>query len=172
MTAAAAYTDALVLGIDADAVAMAAASRRAAGRVDRGGLPNAVFVASGVERLPPELDGIAAVVTVRLPWGSLLRGALGLDDAVAGAVARLVAPRGRLELTVSVTERDGVPGRAGEFGDFDVARIAAVFGALGLNLVDASRLTDPEARALDSTWARRLRSGSSRAVWSVLLTRP
>ena len=151
---------------------MASASRRAAARPERGGLPNAAFVASGVEQLPAELDGFGAEVTVRLPWGSLLRGAIGLDPVAACAIARLVAPGGRLELTVSVTDRDRVVARDGEFGVADVARIAAAFGSFGLALVAAGQLTNDEVRALDSSWARRLRAGAPRPVWRVVLARP
>ena len=96
---------ALVIGIDADARTMAERSRRAAAASAKGGHPNAVFLASGVELLPPELDGIADRVTVRFPWGSLLRGAIGADPAVSASIARLVSPVGTLELAVSMTSR-------------------------------------------------------------------
>ena len=71
---------------------MAEASRRAARPARRGGLPNALFVVAAAEAPPPELHGLADLVTITLPWGSLLRGALALDDAVAAGIARLVAP--------------------------------------------------------------------------------
>ena len=83
---------------------MAEASLRVARR--RVGLDvepdRAWFLAAGVERLPEALDCLGDRVTVRFPWGSLLRGALGLDAAVTDSIARLVAPGGRLELTLSV----------------------------------------------------------------------
>ena len=75
---------------------MADASRRAAAKPSRGGHSNVLFLAEGVERLPDAFDGLADVVTVLFPWGSLLRGALGLDSRVAASIARLVAPGGRL----------------------------------------------------------------------------
>jgi len=54
---------------------MAEASRRA----DRRGPSNALFLAAGVETLPASpLTGSADLVTVMFPWGSLLRGVLGL----------------------------------------------------------------------------------------------
>ena len=99
---------------------MADASRRAAARPTRGGLPNVVFLAEGVERLPAAFDGLADHVTILFPWGSLLRGALGLDPAVAAAIARLIAPGGRLEIVVSIVERDRAAiGGSGAFGDED-----------------------------------------------------
>jgi 16S rRNA (adenine(1408)-N(1))-methyltransferase len=103
---AAADPGALVIGIDADARAMAELSRKAAAAPAKGGHPNAVFIASGVELLPAELDGIADRVMVRFPWGSLLRGAIGVDPAVSRSIGRLVGPAGTLELALSIVEHD------------------------------------------------------------------
>ena len=149
---------------------MAEASRRAEARPSRGGHPNIVFVATGVEHVPLALDGLADRVTVRFPWGSLLRGALGLDGPVAAAIARLVAPDGRLEIVLSIVDRDGAAVGRGAFGTQDVERMATVYAELGLDLTEARRLTPDEVRATGSTWARRLRTGD-RPVWQVGLQR-
>ncbi|MFI5226035.1 MAG: hypothetical protein ACHQ3P_05115 [Candidatus Limnocylindrales bacterium] len=144
---------------------MAEASRRAARTPARGGHPNAVFVASGVDRLPAELDGIADRVSVRFPWGSLLRGALGLDEPMTGAIARLVAPSGTLELTLSLTDRDAVEGREpGPLDDADTARIGAAFARHHLALDRGDDLGPADLACLGSTWARRLRVGTERPV--------
>ncbi len=108
---AAADPGALVVGIDADARAMAELSRKAAAAPAKGGHANAVFIASGVELLPVELDGIADRVTVRFPWGSLLRGAIGLDPGVSQSIGRLVDPAGTLELALSIVEHDRLGAR-------------------------------------------------------------
>lgn len=147
---------------------MAEASRRAAARPARGGRPNVTFIAEGVERVPVVLDGVADLVTVLFPWGSLLRGALGLDTSVAASIARLVAPDGALDLVLSIVERDRAAiGGEGDFGEADVARMAGVFGAAGLDLTGARRFSATEAGATGSTWARRLRSDPDRPVWRV-----
>jgi len=153
----------LAIGIDADATAMAEASRRASRSSAKGGLPNAIFVASGVDRLPCELDGIAQRVSVRFPWGSLLRGALGLDAAMTAAIARLVDLDGELELLLSLTDRDTVEGRApGPLDDADTGRIVEAFLRNGLVLESCDDLTTADLSALASTWARRLRVGTER----------
>jgi 16S rRNA (adenine(1408)-N(1))-methyltransferase len=163
----------MAVGIDADARAMAEASRRAARNSSNGGLPNAVFVAAGVEMLPHELAGLADLVTVRFPWGSLLRGALGLDASAAAAAARLVAPAGALEMAVSVQDRDAVGGgrSAGEFGEPDVDRIRCAYEALGLELCDVRPLGPEDVEALHSSWARRLRVDRDRRAWWLRLER-
>jgi 16S rRNA (adenine(1408)-N(1))-methyltransferase len=149
---------------------MADASRRAAGRRDRGGLANIVFLAEGAERLPAAFDGLADRLTVLFPWGSLLRGALGLDATVATTIARLVAPGGSLEIVTSVTERDRPAiGGTGPFGAADIDVMALTYAALGLEVAESRRLSAEEIRATGSTWARRLRSDRERPVWRVSL---
>jgi len=100
---------AFVIGIDASAAAMAESSRRASrGRTP---VPNAVFLAAAAEALPGPLAAVASLVTVLLPWGSLLRGVLGLDDPAAlRGIASIVAPGGRVKVLASVTPPDHVPG--------------------------------------------------------------
>ncbi len=142
---------------------MAEASRRAARTPARGGHPNAIFVASGVDRLPAELDGVADLVSVRFPWGSLLRGALGLDEAMTTAIARLVGPAGALELTLSLTARDAVEGREpGPLDDADTSRIVAAFARHDLVLDRCEDLGPADLAGLGSSWARRLRVGTER----------
>ena len=68
----------VVLGVDASADAMREASRRAARSVARGGTPNARFVVAPLEQLVG-LEGVADLVTVHFPWGSLRSAAAGHD---------------------------------------------------------------------------------------------
>ena len=91
LAAAADEPDRLVVGIDANAAGMATASRRAAATPRRGGLPNALFVVAAIGALPRELDGLADVVTVHFPWGSLLRGLLGAEPIREPAMRALAA---------------------------------------------------------------------------------
>jgi hypothetical protein len=95
-----------VLGVDASHAGMGEASHRAGRSERRGGLPNAIFVASSLEALPPELAGLATLVTLHFPWGTLLRAALGQDAEGAARLARLPAAGGRLRLLLSAAERD------------------------------------------------------------------
>ena len=155
LAAAAANPNILVIGVDASADATAEASRRAAGPARRGGLPNALFVVAAAEALPPELDGVADRVTIHLPWGSLLRGALAVDEAVASGIARLVAPGGRVEILVAPATRDRLDPAT------DVERrlgdgLAGDWRRFGLKLREARLATDEDVAAAHSTWARRL----------------
>jgi 16S rRNA (adenine(1408)-N(1))-methyltransferase len=154
---AAAEPTTLVIGIDANAASMAEASRRAAGPARKGGLENVLFVLAAAEAPPEELRELAARVTVLFPWGSLLRGCLGRDAAVARGIAELVAPGGILELHVAPADRDGLNGLPTDLAAVTAAA-ARTFGGLGLRLVEARSASDPEVRTSGSTWARRLLS--------------
>jgi 16S rRNA (adenine(1408)-N(1))-methyltransferase len=170
LAAASAEPRSLVIGIDASGASMGEASRRAAAAGRRGGLPNALFVVSAAEAIEPVIDGVADAVSVLFPWGSLLRGMLGLDSVVPERVARLLQPGGRLAIVLSVSERDRVDGMPC-FGAAEVAGVAARWSCHGLFVRSAHRLHDEEITALPSTWARRLRAGRDfdREVWRLEL---
>ncbi len=160
---------ALVVGVDAAAAAMAEASRRA----DRRHVDNALFLAAGAETLPgSRLAGAADVVTVTFPWGSLLRGVLGLEDQALAGLASLLAPAGRLEALVSVIPADGVAGIA-TLGEAHEATVRAAWAQVGLELRSMRPASVDEIARSGSSWARRLRSGrTDRPVWRLDGTRP
>jgi 16S rRNA (adenine(1408)-N(1))-methyltransferase len=137
---------------------MAETSRRAAAPFARGGAPNAVFVVAAAEALPPELAGIADVVTVHLPWGSLLRGALALDAVAAAGIACLVAPRGRVEMLLAPAARDRLAAHIDVPARIE-GSLAADWATLGLDLVEARPATADEIAQASTTWARRLGLG-------------
>jgi hypothetical protein len=150
-----------VLAIDASHEALRDASRRAAAPVRRGGLPNARFIASGLEQLPAGLGGLASLVTVHFPWGSLLRAAIGQDVDGAAAVARLVAPGGVLRLLVSAADRDASGGVAA----VDAAAVVEAYRELGMRPGACRSATGEDIAAARSTWAKRLlSSGRERAT--------
>ncbi len=170
MARARAEPDAFVIGIDATAAAMADTSRRAARSEQRGGVSNALFVVAAAERPPTELLGIADELTINFPWGSLLRGALALDDAAALGIAALLKPGTRLSALVSITPRDGLglapmdePGAADE--------LAGRWAQHGLRLDTVCPATEADVAATRSSWARRLAAGRERPAWQLTLTR-
>lgn len=154
----------LVIGLDANAAAMAEVSRRAAASPSRGGAPNAVFGVAAVEQPPRELIGRADEVSVLFPWGSLLRGALALDDAAAGGLASLVRQTGRVIVTTSITERDQLDLPSLD-DPAERRRLAERWRAFGLEVAEIRCATMDEVAATRSTWARRLGAGRSRPVW-------
>lgn len=104
------------------------------------------------------LCGRADALTVHFPWGSLLRGVLGHDDAALAGVALLLAPGAVATALVSVTARDGVPPLAA------AGALAAAYARHGLELVAARAATAEEIAVSRSSWAKRLRAGAARPV--------
>ena len=164
--------NALVLGVDASAAAMAESSRRAAGSSRKGGLPNERFILAAAEAMPSILRGTAARVTVTLPWGSLLRGCVGADDVVAEGVASLVAPGGALDLLLAPSMRDHLAGVPVEPNAIAHA-VTGAYAERGLAIDVARPATPAELAASNSSWARRLGSQRppDRAVMLVRLVR-
>jgi 16S rRNA (adenine(1408)-N(1))-methyltransferase len=174
LATAAAEPTTLILGLDAHVASMAGSSRRAAGPAHRGGLANAMFLRAAAEAPPAPLAGIASRVTVRFPWGSLLRGCLGLDPAVAAGIGGLLAPGGELKLLLAPAERD----RLTSLPTTTVAVIeaaAAAFAPHGLAVLEARDATADEIRTSHSTWAKRLlagnRHGTARVDRAVVVVR-
>ena len=165
LAAAATAADRLVVGVDASAAAMAEASRRAARRPGRGGLPNALFVVAAAEALPAELDGLAGLVTVHFPWGSLLRGLVAADPAVVGGLVRAMRPGATLSMLLSATARD----RAAGIEPIQEATLAAMVEAYdghgGLAVTTVRPATPADVAASRSTWGRRLGAGARRPAW-------
>jgi len=145
----------LALGLDANAASMAEASRRAARSARKGGLANAAFIVASAGAVPAELRGLAHLVTVRFPWGSLLRGVVGRDEVVAAGLASLVAAAGRIELLVAPLARDGLDGIPTSAEDL-VEGADTAFRPHGFGIECAEQPTAAEIRATGSTWARRL----------------
>ncbi len=156
---------AFVIAVDANAASMAEASRRASRPRTR--VANACFLAIAAEKLPGTLGGVASLVTVTMPWGSLLRGALGLDERAMRGLASIVAPGGRIEVVLSVVPFDHVAGldaldeRAGP-------AIAAAWATAGFELISMRTATHDDLLATRSSWARRL---GQRPVWRLELGR-
>jgi 16S rRNA (adenine(1408)-N(1))-methyltransferase len=164
LAAAVAQRDRLVVGVDANAAAMALASRRAAAPPRRGGLPNALFVVAAAEALPRELNGLADLVTVHFPWGSLLRGLLHADPAVMTGATRVMRPGATLSLLLSSTDRDRGAGVA-PLQEPAVRALAAAYADWGLEVTEARPATAADIAAAHSTWGKRLGAGGRRPAW-------
>jgi 16S rRNA (adenine(1408)-N(1))-methyltransferase len=164
LATAAAEPDRLVVGVDANAAAMATASRRAGAAPRRGGLPNALFVLAAAEALPCELDGVADLVTVHFPWGSLLRGLLAADPAVMAGVARVLRPGGTLAVLLSSTDRDRGAG-VGPVGEATLEALAGPYARCGLTVTEVRPAGAADVAAAHSSWGKRLGAGARRPAW-------
>jgi len=156
---------AFVIGIDANAAAMVEASRRASRARTR--VVNACFLVEAAESLPGPLGYSVSLVCITLPWGSLLRGVLGLDASALLGIASIVAPGGRVEVLASAVPTDQIAGLV-ELGRAAEAGIAAAWKSLGFALESMRPGTRDELLATRSSWARRL---GDRPVWRLSFQR-
>jgi 16S rRNA (adenine(1408)-N(1))-methyltransferase len=155
----------LVIGIDADAAAMADASRRAAASPRRGGLPNALFLAAPAAELPGPLAGRVDYLTIALPWGSLLRGILQADATMIGRLCATLREGAQIEILLSATERDAATAGVTLGDAADGARLAARLESAGLRSVQVRTASESDVNRLSSGWGRRLGIPARRQAW-------
>ena len=158
--------EALVVGLDADAASLSEVSRRAARSSRKGGRPNALFVVAAAEELPGPFAGLVDEVSVRFPWGSLLRGAVGGEDPVAGGLAGCLRPGGELRILTALQPRDGHDELLPLVEDPDrlAAHLTAVYAPLGIRLLECRLASAAEVATAESSWARRLGVGRDRGA--------
>ncbi len=153
-----------MIGIDADAAAMADASRKAARPTRRGGVSNALFIAAAAEQLPGPLTASADLITIALPWGSLLRGLLSADRCLLDSITACLRDGGELMVLLSATERDAAADTT-LTSDVDAARLAAAYRSAGLKVVDFRPADASDVSRLSSGWGRRLGIPGRRSAW-------
>lgn len=157
-------SDWLVIGLDALDEPMGEIAYRAVRKPARGGRSNLVLLRAAIESVPVELHGIADEVDVLLPWGALLEGIVRARPEVVDGIAALARPGARVNVTLNgEIWLDSTPAR---YGDLPVATpeyvadvIEPEFRRAGIDLGTARYLTAAEAKALPTTWARRLGHG-------------
>lgn len=153
----------LVFGIDPDAAALRETSHSAARAPKKGGLPNAIFLAGTAEELPGPVAGCADLLTVALPWGSLMRTLVTPDLNAVKRMAQVLKPRGQIELLLSTIETDGAPRllRAEQ----DANDLARAYESAGLCVVEVRPATAADVARMSSAWGRRLGIPDRRQAW-------
>jgi hypothetical protein len=129
-----------------------------------------VLVRAPVESLPSELRGVADEVSVQLPWGSLLEGIVLARDDVLGGLAALCRPGAQLTVTLNgEIWLDSTPARYEHLPvptpEYVTDVVAAGLARVGISLVAARYATAAEAKALPTTWARRLGRGRTHPMF-------
>ena len=154
----------LAIGIDALDEPMGEIAAKSARKPARGGRPNLVLLRAAIEALPPELLGVADEVSVQLPWGSLLEGIVLARDDVLGGLAALCAPSARLAVTLNgEIWLDSTPLRYEHLPvptpEYVADVVAAGLARVGISFGAARYASAAEAKALPTTWARKLGHG-------------
>lgn len=155
------HPEQLVIAVEPVRENVREASSKAAKKPERGGAPNVLYVAASVERMPPELAGIADEIFVTLPWGSLMRGLILGDRAVLDGVAGCGGPGARVRIVLNTRIFDEpVPLDARDLPEVTPAYVRetldAPYAAAGLRIIDARWMDADEVASLGTTWAKRL----------------
>ena len=171
MDAARRATTTLCVGVDADASRLREASAKAARPPRRGGLPNALFLAGDATAIPGAFVGLADVVSITLPWGSLLRSVLAGDERFARDLGRALRPGGQLRVVVSLEDRDRAVVGVAE-ADPHLGTLAFALKAADLEVVERREVTAADMTAIRSSWARRLGIPRRRPAWLLVARKP
>ena len=157
------------IGIDANVKPLEKPSIKATRKVNKGGLPNAMFVQAAVEFLPEEFDGVADEIHIHFPWGSLLRSVALGDPETLTSLRRIAALNCLLEIVIGVdAERDR----------YELARLqipeltpiyfektlASRYNAAGFETIEVKQLSPNEWAKIETSWARKLSTSSTRTV--------
>ncbi|HEY1126760.1 MAG TPA: hypothetical protein VGF83_03290 [Actinomycetota bacterium] len=162
-----------MIGVDGSVDRMRELSWRASRKPARGGLPNLLFGQLSLADAPGELVGLADVLTVLLPWGSLLRAvavpeldALKRLTACArlGARVRFLFGYGAGPEAAAVKEL-GLPALGTEPG---LRRLEQAYALAGFR-VRGRTLASEAIRQVGSTWAKKLAFSDGKRVFVELL---
>ena len=160
------------IAVDPDAAGLSEYAYRASRKAARGGVENAVFVVAPVEALPPELKGIADVVRINFPWGSLLHGLLTAKVGTLEGLTAVAKPHARFEAVMSYDPSHDTGAFAGDpLPALDEAYIETVlapaYAAARISINSRRPVSREEALALPSTWGRRLLHARPRDVYLI-----
>jgi 16S rRNA (adenine(1408)-N(1))-methyltransferase len=157
------------IGVDANVKPLEKPSMRATRKPAKGGLPNVMFVQAAVESLPEEFAGLADEVHIHFPWGSLLRAvAMGEPKDLKG-LRRITKPGGFLEIVFGL---DPVRDHA-ELERLGISDLTPIiihsflvprYISAGFEPIEIRTLDREEQIGIQTSWAKRLRSGDDRTV--------
>jgi 16S rRNA (adenine(1408)-N(1))-methyltransferase len=115
-----------------------------------------MFVVAAVESLPDEPHAIADEVQIAFPWGSLLRGVIGVDRIALEGFADVAKPGAEIRALFSITAHDAL--------DLPDGVDRAAYEERGMRIVEQRAATWEEIAGTHSSWAKRLRAGEDRPV--------
>jgi 16S rRNA (adenine(1408)-N(1))-methyltransferase len=162
------------IGVDANAKPLEKISMKVTRKPAKGGMPNVLFVQAAIENLPEELDGAADEIHIHFPWGSLLRAVALGDESVLQSLRRVCAPECLIEIIIGVDEtrdkseieRLEIPHLSAEYLE---NTLLPKYRTAGFEVLENGSLPASEWSRLETSWARKLQSGSNRKVTYLIL---
>jgi 16S rRNA (adenine(1408)-N(1))-methyltransferase len=161
-----AHPDTFYIGVDATRENLAEYSARIGKKPSRGGLPNVLYVLAAAEALPPELAGIADVITINFPWGSLMSGLIRGDARLLASIARAARPGAALDIYLNTAVfQDPIPLDVRALPELTLPYISQKlvprYKEAGILIEHAALVGKAGMAAIPSLWARRLAFGKA-----------
>jgi 16S rRNA (adenine(1408)-N(1))-methyltransferase len=128
---------------------------------------NAVYLIGDARALPGDLAGIAHLVTVTFPWGSLLRALLDQDGTLVAGLYETLRPGGRIEVALNA-------------GALEEQGWSLEEGSRGITRNLSPWLSEPRVLSMESkglarlgtTWGKRLAAGRDPRGFTLTARRP
>jgi 16S rRNA (adenine(1408)-N(1))-methyltransferase len=145
---------------------------KASKKPPRGGLTNILFVWSGVEQVPEELNGMAEHIYVNFPWGSLLQAMVGENTTGFQKLVQLGKPGTVLEVYLTyhehfepqtITEKK-LPTLKSYLSS---GKLVKYWETQGVEDIEWHPVEEAEVKSFPSSWLKKITSQRDRAIFHI-----
>jgi 16S rRNA (adenine(1408)-N(1))-methyltransferase len=139
-------------------------------------ITNISFVLNSIENLQEDFNGIADVVTINLPWGSLLQAIALPNETIITKFSTMLKTNGILKIIFGYTQ-ETEPGEVNRLGlsiidlNYINKAIGPAFQQQRLKLTNAHLVQKSELKNFESTWSKKLSFGKDRPIYYIELSK-
>jgi 16S rRNA (adenine(1408)-N(1))-methyltransferase len=165
--------DNFYIGIDSSINLLEDISIKIYKKESRGGLKNIIFIQMPIEEISEELNGIADIIYVNFPWGSLLSGIVRGEEIVLRNIRNIAKSLENVSLYIYLTynpsfepdfiEEKDLPHLSYEYID---TILREKFKNFEIEIKEINTLEVNEAKKLTS-WAKKILSQRRREVYEI-----
>ncbi len=162
----------LFIGVDLLAESM----REYSAKCEKQKITNAVYLIGSSDSFLPEAKELANTIYINLPWGSLLADCIKPSPEFIHSLGRVLKQQGTVVITLGYSE---------EFEQKEITRLnlpainletiklsmVPMFTQNGFELNKITELSKEEIANIGSTWAKKLKFGNNRPVFTIVFTR-
>lgn len=168
----------LVIGVDPAHKPLVENSSKIYKKSAKGGLPNALFVLAGVEKLPEEIKGQINQVFINFPWGSLLRGVIKAESKIWSQIAGICTTPATIDILTGYSKATD----ATEMSRLDLPELSLDYLQndfttklenlnLRLKVKFIKTLENFELEGYPTTWCKKLKFNQSRNYFWVRVSK-
>lgn len=154
--------DSLVVAIDSSFDALEEVSVSAARKPQKGGAENLVCLYGNIKASSFDIEEIADVVRVYLPWGDLLEGIAELNSETLLSISRCAKKNAEIEIVINAEIwKNNLPKSLSHLGEITPNFFLSQKGNFQkskIKILDSWLLTKTEIEDLDTTWSKKLMS--------------